>query len=488
MKYVLFVVIAALTACSSPPPSSTAQAAGNAAAPGATITATSKSPEALAHFQKGQELFDNLRTTEAAEEFAQALKLDPDFALAHVYHGLATPGPNGLNEMEAAAAAAARLPEPERMLIEGATAERRGDLAKSAAAYARVTELAPGDWRGHYVQGQQLLVTQKYAEAVRALKKATELNPNAGGAQNMLGYAALRQGDADAAIAAFQQYVRILPQEPNPQDSLGEALLAAGRFKESEAAFQQALALSPTFWAAHEGIAYARLYAGNWKGGREALEAAKAAATEPTDKIQVDDELAAVALAQHDAKTALAILDATDKANGTRPSDVAFLPIRRALILNETGRYREALAPLDAALATADGGHVTSGAARNLRRQALVARVTAEGGLRDVAAATKTSAALDEAAAAATDSPAAQSAMHYGRGMLAVARNDAAGARAQFDQCSSEDELCKMQGVVTAEEAGDKAGAAIARDQLLKHYARDPVHLVVRSRLSTPAK
>lgn len=486
MKYALVIVAAALTACSSPQPS--APAAEKAPAASAMITTTSASPEAVTHFRKGEELFDNLRIAEAAEEFNQALKLDPNFALAHVYHGLSTPGPDGLKEIEVTAASSGGLPEAERALIEGAAAGRRGDLAKAAAAYTRVTELAPGDWRGHYILGQQLLTNLKVTEAVPALKKATELNPNAGGAQNMLGYAALRQGDAEGAVAAFQQYVRILPQEPNPQDSLGEALLAAGRFPEAEAAFKKALELSPQFWAAHEGIAYAKLYAGDWKGGREALVAARTTATRQTDKIGVDDELAAVAVAQRDSKGALGILDAVEKIDGVQLSDIAFVPVRRAQILNDAGRYREALAPVEAALGTADGGHVTSGQARGLRRQALAARIAAEAALRDVPAATKTSAALDQVATAAPDAPLAQSAMHYGRGMLAVAKGDAAGARAHFDQCSREDELCKWQGVLTAEKAGDKAGAALARDQLLKNYLRDPVHLIVWSRLSTPAK
>ncbi|MBA2354148.1 MAG: hypothetical protein H0V80_05710 [Acidobacteria bacterium] len=217
------------------------------------------------------------------------------------------------------------------------------------------------------------------------------------------------------------------------------------------------------------------------KGGREALAAARTAATQTTDKLQVDDELAAVAVSQRDAKGALGILDAIEKTAGADPSTVAF-------VLVDAGRHREALVPIAAALATADGGHVTSGLARNLRRQALVARAAAESGMRDVAAMTKTSAALDEGAAASPDAPLAQSAMHYGRGMLAVTKGDAAAARAHFDQCSNEDELCKWQGVVTAEKAGDTAGAAIARDQLLKHYGRDPLHLVMRSRLAPAAR
>jgi len=60
--------------------------------------------------------------------------------------------------------------------------------------------------------------------------------------------------------------------------------------------------------------------------------------------------------------------------------------------------------------------------------------------------------------------------MHFGRGLLAVASGDSAGARAHFDQCSRTDEWCKWEGVLAAEKAGDKAGATAARDTLLKLY------------------
>jgi Flp pilus assembly protein TadD len=452
------------------------------------ITTTTSSPEALSHFQKGEALFNNLRTDEAAKEFDAALKLDPAFPLAHAYHGLSVPGPEGLKEIEAAAAAASSLPEAERTLIEGIAAARRGDTAKSIALYTKVAELAPGDWRSHYVLGQQLLFVPKVAEAVPHLKKATELNPNAGAALNMLGYAALNQGDADGAIAAFQQYATVMPEEPNPQDSLGEALIAAGRFKEAEAAFTKALALSSTFWTAHEGIGYARAYAGDWNGARQALTQARDTALLPSDKVQAEGVISALALAQRDVKGALAALDSAGKTAGAQPSDIAFVPLRRALVLNVAGQYREALAPSAAALALADGGQVAAGQVRSLRRQSLTAKITAEAGLKDVAAATTTSAALDELFKASPDVPIAQSSMHYGLGMLAIAKGDAAGARAHFDQCVPEDVLCGWQAVVAAEKAGDKASAALTRDRLLKNYQRDPLHLVVRSRLSAPAK
>jgi tetratricopeptide (TPR) repeat protein len=176
------------------------------------------------------------------------------------------------------------------------------------------------------------------------------LNPTAGGAQNMLGYAALRQGDTAGAIAAFEQYAKILPQEPNAHDSLGEALLGAGRFQEAEAAFQKSLEVSPQFWAAHEGMAYTKLYRGDWAGGTAALVKAKETATRWADKIQVDDELVAVAAAQRNTAQALKMIDAIEKTVGPQPSDVAFEPLRRGMVLLDAGRAKEALAPIATAL------------------------------------------------------------------------------------------------------------------------------------------
>jgi hypothetical protein len=147
------------------------------------------------------------------------------------------------------------------------------------------------------------------------------------------------------------------------------------------------------------------------------------------------------------------------------------------------GRAREASTPIAAALSLADSGQLPPGFSRNLRREALRVRVAAEAQMHDAAAAQKTADALEKEASVRGDDPVAQTAMHYARGQLALAQNDLAGARAHFDQCSVEDQVCKWQGVVAAEKAGDKAAAAAQREQLLQIYQRNAVHLIIRTRL-----
>jgi len=470
-----------LSACSSSSTSTPSTASAPAAA---KIPITTKSPEALAHYQKGLTHLENARTAEGLEEMKQALALDPQFVSAKALHGTGVPGPEGVKEMEDALAAAASLPEAERLLIEAAVAQRRGDQVKAAAALARVTEVAPGDYQGFMLLGTELLGEQKYAEAQQALKKATELNPSNGGAQNQLGYAALRQGDTSTAISAFEQYTRIQPQEANAQDSLGEALMGAGRFKDAEAAFQKAAEMAPQFWPAQQGIAYAKFYAGDWAGGRAALMKGREIASRPVDKLTLDNDLASAQAAQKDFAGALKTLEAMEKAPGLQPDDVAFVGIVRGLTQLDAGRTREALAALDAVVAAADGGKVTPGVASAVRPQALRVRAIIESQGGDAAAAAKTSAALDAEAMAQPNNAFVQSMMHNGRALLAMAKRDTAGALAEFGKCSAEDVICALNRLRAAEKAGDKAAAAAARELALKIYRRDPVGLIVRSRLS----
>jgi Flp pilus assembly protein TadD len=470
----------AFAACSSAPASKVADS-GTTTTTG-LISETTKSPEALDHFHKGETFFYNLRNEEAAAELNQALQLDQGFVLAHAFHSQLSPGERSAREAEEAAANAGSLPEAERLFVQSITAGTRGDTAEAESLLHQLTSSAPKDWRSHYALGLQLLNAQKYDEAVTALKRATELNPNAGVALNMLGYASLRQGDTSGAVSAFEQYTKVLPQEPNPQDSLGEALLAAGRFQEAEAAFRKALELSPQFWNAHEGLAFARFYQNDWAGGTKELEQARDGAPDAGNKIATDGEIAAAASAQGHTAEALKVLDASAKTAGADRGTLAFVPVRRAEVLLVAGQPRQAIAALAPALTASDDTTMPAGIARRLRNQALRVRVAAEAALGDARAAAATAEQLQKEAAARPGDPGAQRVAAFAAGMAAVAKKDFAAARTEFEKCSQEDDVCQSQRIVALDRTGD-AAAASARDRFMRQYKRDPVYLVSRATL-----
>jgi tetratricopeptide (TPR) repeat protein len=447
------------------------------------IPITTKSPEAMAAFSKGRDALDNLRFAEAVEPLSEALKLDPDFVTARALHGGATPGADGVKEIEAAANQAARLPEAERVYIQAMLETRRGDIAKSTALWKQLTELAPADWRAHSGLGVRLVTNQDYAGAAAALQRATELNPNAGPALNMLGYANLRQGKYDDAIDAFKRYAAAAPQEPNAQDSLGEALMAGGKFTEAEAAFRKAAELSPRFWNAWEGLAFTKFLAGDWTAGRDAAAKARSAAERPVDRVTAEEITAWAALAQGNTAEALKAFDAAEKVPDVQRTDVVLVPIHRAIALIDARRYRDALSQLASALQLADSGQLPPGATRNVRRQGLAMRAVAESRMGDAAAAQKSVAALEQEAATRPDDKVLQSSLNLARGMAALAQKDLAAARGHFAECSVEDQYCRWQSVLAAEQARDQAAATRARDEILRVYVRDPLYLYVRARL-----
>ena len=127
------------------------------------------------------------------------------------------------------------------------------------------------------------------------------------------------------------------------------------------------------------------------------------------------------------------------------------MPVRRAATLIEAGRPKEALPLLATAIQNAGGGQLPPGASRNVRRQALRTQVCcAKRRLGDAAAAEKTSALAGTGRQARPDDPAAQSAMHYGRGELAMAQKKPADGIEAFRRVRPEDDMARWRGVMAA--------------------------------------
>jgi tetratricopeptide (TPR) repeat protein len=478
---VSFGVACSLSACSASVPDKPDQQK-----PAAELAITSKSPEAIDHFRKGRDFADNVRQAEAQSEFDQALKLDPDFALALAYRGSMIPGPEGLKDIEQASAKAGSASKGEQLFINGTLAGRRGEFAKSEDLWKQATETVPGDWRVHMSRGFQLGFSEKYDAQIDEMKKAVDLNPNAGPAYNQLGYAYLAQGNPAAAVEPLKKYASLAPNEPNPQDSLGEALLANGQFAEAEAAFRKAISLSPAFSVSWEGVAYSKMFGRDWAGGKEAVAKAKEAATRPADRITAERLGAFGTLAEGKSADGLKQLDALAKSPDASALDVAFTSVNRGIVLVEGARYREALSEAAKAIESADGGKLPVGGAANVRRFALAVSAAAHGRMGNAAGAQQTVEALQKESTAHSDDPLVASTLHFAQGMLAVARKDMKSARAHFDMCSPQDTYCHWQSLEVSRKAGNKVDADASLTRLTRIYIRDPIYLYARSTV-TPA-
>ena len=480
----IVVASLAIVACSE---SKSQQQDSASATTTAMITMTSKSPEAVEHLKKGEVLLVNIRTSEAAAEFEQALKLDPDFILAHAYHGQATPGPAGLRELESAANAASTLPEGERTLIQGILATRQGESAKARDAYATLTTLVPGDWRGHYLLGTQNVGDENYAAAVPSCARPWNW---------------IRPQGAPTTCSATRRCDKVTPKPPSRHSPSMPVRCRKSQMRKTHLARRSSRPAGlrkpkPHFARPSSSQQGSSLpgkasrtrstYSGDAAAALDAVKREKEAAVQPNDKLGSDRLRAVMTLAKKRTAEGLTLYSDLEKMIDALPT-VAFVPVERAGLLVELGRAREAMPIVAAALKRADSGELPAGLSRNLRQQALRVRVAAEAAMNNAQDAEATAMELQQLASQRKDDVNAQSAMRFGLGMAAMAKRDYAGARSHFEQCLTSDEICRLQIVMAATKAGDKAGAEAARAAILKLYIRSPAHVWIRARLQDDAR
>jgi len=479
MKSISILVLGLLVgACGSQPPAGGEAETTQTAAQPKVVPVTSRSPTAVAAFEHGRFLNENIRPAEAAKQFEKALELDPGFPMARAYLGQVTPGNEGLEMLREAAAAATELPEAERLTIDAMLAQRAGEEEKYRELTRKVAALAPDDWRPQIALGTLEFVDQDWEAALVPLKRATELNPKAGNGWNLLGYTYAATEDWEPAIAALEKYVEAEPDEPNPLDSLGEVRMMAGRMEPAEEAFIAATKVDPGFWQAWIGVADTRFFRGDWEGGREALEKASAAAPRPTDKLVVADQLWWSYAAEGDMARATEVLDQHDTDAHEAGLDVhyVFSPTQRALVDLATGEYEAALAQDGEAVERSKSTGLEGAVELALRRNVELTSAIAEAKLGRVEAAEARIPFLEQEMEKA---PQMVNAVQVAKGVVAMAKGENQAALEALSKCEPRAALCAWQLAVARDLDGDAEGAAAAWAHLRALRLRDGFYLVL---------
>jgi tetratricopeptide (TPR) repeat protein len=432
--------------------------------PAAAVPVTSRSPEAVKAFEQGRDLTDNERGAQAIELFKKAIELDPDFAQAHAYLGIVTQGPPGLAELDKAKALAAKLPEAERFVIEGAHAGRSGNHAAMVAAYTKVAELAPGDWRVWVTLGWDAFDSGDHAKAIQQFEKALAVRPDVAFAHDGLAYAHAGKLEWDAAIAAAKKQVELLPKQPNPQDTLGEIYLMAGKFDDAEKAFQAALELDDKYNTAWQGVALARAYRGDWKGAFEANEGQNAGVVDTYGSVGVIVDGAWLALAANNLPDAIARLDVIEKdAEAKKTPAYASAALVRAQILLEAEKFPDAAKWLDTAKKRGD--ELPDVAKRAFARDfAITALRTAALTKKPAADADKLVAALDDDAKEGDPTTASYAA--WAHGLAAWAKGGPKDAVAELAKCRLQLVACRYDLADAQRKGGDTAAADATEKQI----------------------
>ena len=237
------------------------------------ISITTNSKEALNHFIKGRDLWENMHIPEAALILDSAVMKDSSFAMAYYYLAYSQSDLTKLLEYyNKAKSHVDKISEGEKLFILGINEELNNRYDEAREIYKKLVVLFPGDKRAHGQLAWHYYRRGEFQSAINSYKKAIEIDPNFAPTYNMIGYCYSNLDNFNEAEIALKKYSELMPDEANPHDSYAEILMKQGKFDESIKEYQKALSIDPNLSASFLGLGTDFIFKGNYEKGREQFQ------------------------------------------------------------------------------------------------------------------------------------------------------------------------------------------------------------------------
>jgi tetratricopeptide (TPR) repeat protein len=247
------------------------------------IPITTKSPEALELFKKGQYLNDVGRTQEATPFFNQAISKDPAFSYA--YFGLAI-GAASTEEfkqnLDAAMKNIAGKSQGEKELVEinrtflSNNAEKRMQLSQD------LVKQYPSSPRAWLNLGFMQASLNQHTAARESFQKALALNPNLVISHFALGFSYLFNDpkDFNQAQKFMQSGIDLNPKEAKGYENLGDVLRAKNELEKARDSYSKAVSVDPTLGVAVLKKGHINSFLGRYAEARKDYDSSLATAKE----------------------------------------------------------------------------------------------------------------------------------------------------------------------------------------------------------------
>jgi len=207
--------------------------------------------EAYRHYQLGVDYARRFLTTDAVRELEEAVRLDPQFALAMLrladQYRLEGDLRRGDELQLKVDQLQSRLPRYEQLTLQVLKVRRSQDQESALAALQELVSEFPRSTMDRGLLGNILAGLGKQEQALALFKQGLALDPKSEDLLNFECYALAFGGDFDGALAANDAYMAVRPGDPNPLDTRGDVLYIAGRDDEAVAAYRKVLELKPDF-------------------------------------------------------------------------------------------------------------------------------------------------------------------------------------------------------------------------------------------------
>lgn len=198
----------------------------------------SKSPlNFRAYYNLGNALYKSERMEEAIKRYSEALRINQDFAVAHLNLGVA------LTEV--------------------------GRLDNAIRHLSEAMRIKPGDAGIHNNLGNALMKLGRLQDAVTQFSEAIRIAPKFAQAHNNLGIALAQQGNLKDAMVHFSEAVGIEPHNAKIHRNLGQAFMLQGNLPKAAQHYSEAVHINPGYAEAHCKLGVILVRQGDFDGGIE---------------------------------------------------------------------------------------------------------------------------------------------------------------------------------------------------------------------------
>jgi protein O-GlcNAc transferase len=229
-------------------------------------SAVTKMKAALATDSQNPELHDELGSlyaqqkdwSNARQEFATAIRLNPSLAAAHLHLGLVMQAQGQTNGLTELAQASQLAPQNATIAIElGKALAANGQDDQATAVFQHVLELEPGSTEASYQLALALQRTNKVPEAISLLKKVVAAEPNNAEAMINLGMALSQAQLAKDAVPVLQRSIALAPNSVTAHQDLAAAYVQLSQFGDAVDELRTALKLAPDLPQLHYNLGLA---------------------------------------------------------------------------------------------------------------------------------------------------------------------------------------------------------------------------------------
>jgi serine/threonine protein kinase/predicted Zn-dependent protease len=226
--------------------------------------ASTSNVEAYRHYQLGIDYARRYLNRDAIRELEEAVRLDPQFALAYVRLADQYRQAGDLRRNNELAVKVepmqSRLPRYEQLTLQALKASRSRDIEAQIVIRQQLVSEFPRATVDRGILAGVLSFVGKRDEPLELLRQGLVLDPKNEDLLNFQSYALAQMSDFKGALAATDAYIAVRPGDPNPIDTRGDVLFVAGRDDEAVAAYRKALELKPDFTDYGEYLKLAIVY------------------------------------------------------------------------------------------------------------------------------------------------------------------------------------------------------------------------------------